>query len=168
MQKDDAFKHLYSMARKAPIYQGLTPKELNLYRAAWREGYRSAAGKKVKPPLKIVYVKTDPDMPVLNNSAVVLSIFNNVLNHFKISKDKIIGKGRYEYLVIPRSMIANLIRDCSTLSYPRIAQIMNRDHTTIIHYIDSKFKQTSIWKNDDNKLIYGNLKGKVLRETRKQ
>ena len=32
-------------------------------------------------------------------------------------------------------MIANLMRECTALSFPEISRIMNRDHTSVIHYV---------------------------------
>ena len=159
------FKHIYSLARKAPLYEALSDRELTLYKAGYRAGYRDALAKKTKPELKIIYKSEDPDRPVVNNVKVVATIFDIILKYFNISQKEILGKGRYRYLVIPRSMITNCIRDCTTLSYPEIARIMYRDHTSIIHHVDAKLKQSSFWKYTNNRQIYGRLKGKVLRET---
>ena len=141
------FKQLYTKARTVPHYEGLSPREIILYRNAWRNGYRHGAAS-VKKTVKQVYkYKHDtPPGPVINNHKIVQDIFTVVTKTLKVSKAEVLGHSRHQYLVIPRSMIANLIRECTTLSYPEVARTLNRDHTSILHYIKTRLTQTTFWK----------------------
>ena len=88
-----------------------------------------------------------PDViTLINNHKIVQDIFGTVTKALKVSKAEVLGHSRHQYLVIPRSMIANLIRECTTLSYPEVARTLNRDHTSILHYIKTRLTQTTFWK----------------------
>ena len=52
------FKHVYSMARKAPEFEGLTNKEFVIYRTAFRNGFRSGAALRQK--IKKVIIPNKP------------------------------------------------------------------------------------------------------------
>ncbi len=164
------FKHVYSMARKAPEYEGLTDRETIIYRTAFRNGFRSGAALRQK--IKKVIIPNRPaDIPagpIINNQKIVDSIYNVVVDYFRVSKVELIGKCRDQYLVIPRSMIANLMRECTALSFPEISRIMNRDHTTVIHYVKTRIGSYSFWKTPNNHKVYNYLKTEVLNETSKK
>ena len=163
------FKQIYSLARKVPHLEGLTEREVTLYRNAWRNGYRAGAAAQQKVQKIIIKHKPAdiPPGPIINNQKIVEAIYNTAIEYFKVSKVELLGRMRDQYLVIPRSMIANLMRECTALSYPEISRIMNRDHTSCIHYIKTRLTNTSIWKIPNNHKIYNYLKGQVLNETSK-
>ena len=164
------FKHVYQMARKAPEFEGLSNKEFVIYRTAFRNGFRSGAALRQK--IKKVIIPNRPaDIPagpVINNQKIVESIYNVVVNYFKVSRIELVGKARDQYLVIPRSMIANLMRECTALSFPEISRIMNRDHTSVIHYVKTRIGSSSFWKIPNNHKVYNYLKTEVLNETGKK
>tara|TARA_R100001463_G_scaffold74213_1_gene128176 strand:- start:184 stop:684 length:501 start_codon:yes stop_codon:yes gene_type:complete len=161
------FKHVYSMARKAPEYEGLSNKEVTIYRTAFRNGFR--AGAALRQKIKKVIIPNRPaDIPagpIINNQKIAETIYNVVVDYFKVSKIELIGKARDQYLVIPRSMIANLMRECTALSFPEISRIMNRDHTSCIHYVKTRIGSSSFWKIPNNHKVYNYLKTEVLNET---
>jgi len=164
------FKHVYSMARKAAEFEGLTNKEFIIYRTAFRNGFRSGAALRQKIK-KIIIPNRPADIPagpVINNQKIVETIYNVVVNYFKVSKVELIGKARDQYLVIPRSMIANLMRECTALSFPEISRIMIRDPTSCIHYIKTRSGSSSFWKVPNNHKVYNYLKTEVLNETSKK
>jgi len=164
------FKHVYSMARKAPEYEGLSNKEIVIYRTAFRNGFRSGAALRQKIKKVIIPNKPAdiPAGPVINNQKIVEAIYNIVVDYYKVSRAELVGKCRDQYLVIPRCMIANLMRECTALSFPEISRIMNRDHTSIIHYVKCRIGSSSFWKIPNNHKIYNYLKTEVLNETRKR
>jgi len=164
------FKHVYSMARKAPEYEGLSNKEIVIYRTAFRNGFRSGAALRQKIKKVIIPNKPAdiPAGPVINNQKIVEAIYNIVVDYYKVSRAELVGKARDQYLVIPRCMIANLMRECTALSFPEISKIMNRDHTSIIHYVKCRIGSSSFWKIPNNHKIYNYLKTEVLNETRKR
>ena len=164
------FKHVYSMARKAPEYEGLSNKEIVIYRTAFRNGFRSGAALRQKIKKVIIPNKPAdiPAGPVINNQKIVEAIYNIVVDYYKVSRAELVSKARDQYLVIPRCMIANLMRECTALSFPEISKIMNRDHTSIIHYVKCRIGSSSFWKIPNNHKIYNYLKTEVLNETRKR
>ena len=164
------FKHVYSMARKAPEYEGLSNKEIVIYRTAFRNGFRSGAALRQKIKKVIIPNKPAdiPAGPVINNQKIVEAIYNIVVDYYKVSRAELVGKCRDQYLVIPRCMIANLMRECTALSFPEISRIMNRDHTSIVHYVKCRIGSSSFWKIPNNHKIYNYLKTEVLNETRKR
>ena len=163
------FKHVYSMARKAPEFEGLTNKEFVIYRTAFRNGFRSGAALRQKIKKVIIPNKPAdiPAGPVINNQKIVEAIYNIVVDYYKVSRAELVGKCRDQYLVIPRCMIANLMRECTALSVPEISRIMNRDHTSIVHYVKCRIGSCSFWKIPNNHKIYNYFNTEVLNETRK-
>ena len=150
------FKHVYSMARKAPEYEGLSNKEIVIYRTAFRNGFRSGAALRQKIKKVIIPNKPAdiPAGPVINNQKIVEAIYNIVVDYYKVSRAELVGKCRDQYLVIPRCMIANLMRECTALSFPEISRIMNRDHTSIIHYVKCRIGSSSFWKIPNNRPVF--------------
>ena len=69
------FKHVYSMARKAPEFEGLTNKEFVIYRTAFRNGFRSGAALRQKIKKVIIPNKPAdiPAGPVINNQKIFRS-----------------------------------------------------------------------------------------------
>jgi len=160
------FKEIYSMARKVPHLEGLSTREIALYRNAFRNGYRAGSAAEQKVQKVIVKYQHDiPPGPIINNQQIVETIFDKVIEYYQVQRSELIGKCRDQYLVIPRSMIANLMRECTALTYPEIARILNKDHTSVLHYVKTRLTKSSFWKEPNNHKIYSEIKGKVLRET---
>lgn len=55
---------------------------------------------------------------------------------FGASKAEILGTSRKAYIVDARTAFANLLRNLKNMTYHQIGAIFNKDHSTIIHYID--------------------------------
>ncbi len=63
---------------------------------------------------------------------IVDKIFSAVYNRYGISKEELLSQKRNKEIAFARHVSIYLIRQISEMSFPGIAKIFNRDHTTII------------------------------------
>lgn len=61
------------------------------------------------------------------------NIIETVTEYFQISQEDIFSNSREKRIVYPRQVITYLLRDILGLSFKNIGNILNKDHTTIIH-----------------------------------
>jgi chromosomal replication initiator protein len=71
----------------------------------------------------------------LNHSTIVgpQQILEATSNIFGITKDQILGRSRQKHIAEARQIAMYLCRNKLDLSFPAVAQIFDRDHTTILH-----------------------------------
>ena len=143
----------------APMYEGLSKRQLLIYKAGFRNGF--SVGSKNTKNIKVKYEHDIPTVPV-HNVNVFEKIIKNVCLYFKVPTSEIYGDRKFRYLVIPRSMIINLARECTRLSYPELSRLLDKDHTTMMFHVKSRMMFRGIWKHDNNHNIYAHLKGQVL------
>jgi len=62
-------------------------------------------------------------------------ILNTVTNYYGVSIEDIKGKCRKRKIVKPRQVIMFLLRTKARMVLSDIGEVMNRDHTTVIHSI---------------------------------
>ena len=62
-------------------------------------------------------------------------ILNTVSNYYGVSIEDIKGKCRKRTIVKPRQIIMFLLRTKARMVLSDIGEVMNRDHTTVIHSI---------------------------------
>ncbi len=67
---------------------------------------------------------------------VVDRIFSSVFNKYGVSKAELLGERRTKNIAYARHISIYLIRQITEMSFPGIAKIFNRDHTTIIASCD--------------------------------
>ena len=72
---------------------------------------------------------------------IVDKIFSAVFNKYGISKADLLGQRRNKDIANARHISIYLIRQISEMSYPGIAKIFNRDHTTIISSCETVSKK---------------------------
>jgi chromosomal replication initiator protein len=66
-------------------------------------------------------------------STTVDKIFSAVYNKYGVSKEEIKGKKRVKNIMWARQVAIYLIREITELSYPNIGEIVDKDHTTVMH-----------------------------------
>ena len=66
-------------------------------------------------------------------STTVDKIFSAVYNKYGVSKEEIKGKKRVKNVMWARQVAIYLIREITELSYPNIGDIVDKDHTTVMH-----------------------------------
>ena len=92
----------------------------------------------------------------------VEKIFTSVFNKYNVSKEVLVSPRRNKEIANARHISIYLIREMTEMSFPNIAKIYNRDHSTIItsyNSMDAKFKTDSAFAaeiNDLKKEIMGN------------
>ncbi len=72
---------------------------------------------------------------------IVDKIFSAVYNRYGISKEELLSQKRNKEIAFARHVSIYLIRQISEMSFPGIAKIFNRDHTTIISSCDQITKK---------------------------
>ena len=74
-------------------------------------------------------------------SVTVDKIFTAVFNKYKISKEDLISPKRNKDIANARHISIYLIRELTEMSFPNIAKIYNRDHSTIIASYNSTYQK---------------------------
>lgn len=77
-------------------------------------------------------------------------IIQTVCKAWNRSLEDVCGKSRKQEVVYTRITIAYVLRRYTTLSIKRIGRLINRDHSTIIHYLkayDSEFRFNKDFRN---------------------
>ena len=136
------------------VYNLLTDREQAIYQAGYSAGMKSN-----EKPFKFV-----PDVTPINSADVFQKIKIKVCSYFKISQEELFAKARNQYLVIPRSIAINLTRELSGFSYPQIAVITDRDHTSLIYHVSLRINKKGIWKIPNNHAVYNLLKKELMNE----
>lgn len=75
-------------------------------------------------------------------STTVDRIFDLVERRYGVSHEDLIGNKRSKEIAFPRHLTIYLIREITEMSYPNIAKLFSRDHTTIISSYDIIQKKT--------------------------
>lgn len=81
-----------------------------------------------KTPVKFLA----PELPLDNFSALV----ERVAGHFQISSEDILDRSRKNEFVLARHSAMYMIRERLNLSYPQIAKIFKRDHSSVMYGIN--------------------------------
>jgi chromosomal replication initiator protein len=58
---------------------------------------------------------------------------NRVAKTYKVAPEDILGRSRQRHITDARWVFIKALRAKGRLSFPRIGQIVNRDHTTVMH-----------------------------------
>ena len=98
---------------------------------------------------------------IYENKVTIDSIQTIVCKYFKISKNEMLSSRRSRYLVRPRQTAIYLAKMLTSKSLPEIGRCFsNRDHTTVIHSVNTIEKL----RKEDNELNIkiDTLKNKIL------
>ena len=77
-------------------------------------------------------------------SITVDKIFTAVYHKYNVSKEDIVGPKRQKEIANARHVSIYLIREMTEMSYPNIAKIFNRDHTTILVSYNTTYQKASL------------------------
>lgn len=72
-----------------------------------------------------------------SEESIIDRIFAYAEKRYGVTRDEIKGKKRNAEIIAARHCVAYLIRKTTNLSLKSIAKMLNRDHTTIMNFIDS-------------------------------
>ncbi len=68
-------------------------------------------------------------------------IIKAVAKYFEITYEDIVGKDRSQKMVEPRKIAMYMVRDMTHLSFPKMGEVFNKDHSTVKHSIDTLEEQ---------------------------
>ena len=77
-------------------------------------------------------------------------IIQTVCKIWNVSLDDVCGRGRKQDIVYTRMTIAYFLRQHTILSTTEIGRLINRDHSSIVHYLkayDSEFRFNKDFRN---------------------
>ena len=145
-----------------------------MYRVGFKTGYKIALehSKKNKPSytthlMKDLRQEKIKKENVLNpNPKEVDIILQAVMNHTYIGKRELFSTCRAAHISVARSLCFVLLRELLHISLPRIGYMVgNKDHTTVIHHLRSKYFKKNLWKpNYKIWLDYKELKNKLQKD----
>jgi len=145
----------------APMYRDLNEREILIYQTGYKNGFAIGKSDKNITKIKIEYKHNTAVLPV-NNAEVFAKIVKVVCHYYQVPTKEIYGKSREGYLIPPRSMIINLARECTTLSYPELGHYLNKDHTTLLYHVKCRLTFKGIFKHDSNHNVFAFLKSDIL------
>ena len=141
---------------KAIMFRKLSPRELQIYRTGFKNGYRLAETHLIyKSQAMADKIKMREDRERIKKQVeykhpVGYETFNKILyvvaSHFNVSTEEVMSRRRLAYMVKPRAVIINYILEHFQISTPKLGMFFNYDHSTIIHYRRQKVKQSGLWK----------------------
>ena len=141
---------------KAIMFRELSPRELQIYRTGFKNGYRLAETHLIyKSQAMADKIKMREDRERIKKQVeykhpVGYETFNKILyvvaSHFNVSTEEVMSRRRLAYMVKPRAVIINYILEHYQISTPKLGMFFNYDHSTIIHYRRQKVKQSGLWK----------------------
>ncbi len=141
---------------KAIMFRELSPRELQIYRTGFKNGYRLAETHLIyKSQAMADKIKMREDRERIKKQVeykhpVGYETFNKILyvvaSHFNVSTEEVMSRRRLAYMVKPRAVIINYILEHFQISTPKLGMFFNYDHSTIIHYRRQKVKQSGLWK----------------------
>jgi hypothetical protein len=129
--------------------------EKKIYNLGYSQGRKSN-----EKPFKYV-----PDRSPINGIDLFSKIKSKISQYYKISEKELFGSQRNSYLVIPRSVAINLMRELSELSFPQISKLTAKDHTTLIYHIALRINKKGHWKIPNNHAVYNQLKTELINES---
>jgi len=141
------------VALKAGHYRELSHLEKNIYKNAFRNGYKLA---KKHTKKTIHYIRTNKIIKKKKDTSfnkphkgMIDSLINKVCIRLEVHKDQVLGKCRKGYLVRARSLIHNVLREKYYMSLPMIGRYFNQDHTTVLNSVQMKQNKRRFWKEDE-------------------
>jgi len=144
------------LGMKAIMFRELSPRELQIYRTGFKNGYRLAETHLIyKSQAMADKIKMREDRERIKKQVeykhpVGYETFNKILyvvaSHFNVSTEEVMSRRRLAYMVKPRAVIINYILEHFQISTPKLGMFFNYDHSTIIHYRRQKVKQLGLWK----------------------
>lgn len=106
-------------------------------------GLNTVPRRRVRGPEELYATKYDKPIgpKILTYSTIVVRDLNNPLREIASKRglrlENVLAKGRSEPEVACRAVMAHYLRSRG-LSFPRIGQMLNRDHTSILHLINTR------------------------------
>ena len=152
----DRKKKQIKLGMKAIMFRELSPRELQIYRTGFKNGYRLAEihtclnSQSLIDKLKMKEDRNRIKKQVEDQHPIGYDTFSKILfvvaKHYNVSTKEVMTRRRLAYMVKPRSVIINYILENFKISTPKLGMFFNFDHSTVIHHRRQKVKQVGIWK----------------------
>ena len=139
------------LAMKAGHYSNLTYKEKQIYKNAFKNGYKLAkihinkSKQEFKPRRIITHSYAVP------NDRVNI-IIDKVCKKYFVSKKELFSKIRTQDVVRARNIIHNLLSEKYNMNLSNIGRYFGQDHTTVLHSLRMKHNKQRFW--DSNQTIW--------------
>lgn len=75
---------------------------------------------------------TRPDGYLLDRKADPVRILAEVARGFRVTPEEILGRSQTRHIAIARMTAMAVVRQATSLSYPAIGRLFDRDHATVI------------------------------------
>lgn len=130
---------------KPVIYENPSYEDRLVYQAGFKAGYRAAMTHKTNSLIR-VYQSKEENLKHVEVKDEIDFIIDSVVSIMQVSEKELYSDCRFKKLATARSIIMNLLRDLSALSYPKIGEIMGgKDHSTVIHHVRMKRDRIRFW-----------------------
>ena len=108
-----------------------------------------------------------PDTKPIHNEKIYDIIIDEVCTWFKIKKSELFSGMRCQYLVIPRSVSINLLRECTSFSFPQLSVLTGKDHTTLVYHVQMRLNKKHYWELDNTHAVYNKIKELINEKSKK-
>jgi len=132
-----------------------TSDEKRIYKLGYHDGEKSN-----EKPFKYV-----PDKQPIDDVNLFSKIKSKVSKYYKISEKELFGPQRTSYLVLPRTIAINLMRELTYLRYSQIGFLTRRDHTTLVYHVGLRLNKKGYWAIPNNHAVYNQLKTELINES---
>jgi chromosomal replication initiation ATPase DnaA len=139
-----------------------------MYRVGFKTGYKIALQQSytVEIMKELRQEKIQTENVINPNPKEVNIILQAVMDYTHIGKKELFSSSRPMHISIARSLCFILLRELLHISLPRIGYMVgNKDHTTVIHHLRSKYLQQGLWKPQHKIWMdYEELKNKLKKD----
>ena len=133
------------MRLKPIMYENPSYEDTIIYQAGFKAGYRAAMTHKTNSLIRIYQTKSE-NIKHVDVKDEIDFIIDSVISIMQVSEKELYSDCRFRKLAISRSIIMNLLRDITALSYPKIGEVMGgKDHSTVIHHVRLKRDRHRFW-----------------------
>lgn len=84
----------------------------------------------------------------------VNNLMKRICSEFDISKKELLSKRRLRYIVLPRQVLMYILRKEYKLTLERIATLLNKNHATVLHSVNTIDNLMSYDSDLKNKVNY--------------
>ncbi len=98
----------------------------------------------VKKPGILLSAKSQPGVDFETPLTPIEDIVQNTSTVFGVEVDAIFSKVRSRPIVAARKMAMTIARDVNKQSYPIIGRLFDRDHTTVLHAVDTTHERLNV------------------------
>lgn len=142
----------YNAERAALTAKQKAREEAKALKAAAEKVKRESYAAKRLAKLKEHQARIRLDPTNFEGAHFVDELVASVAHAFMITPDELRGMSRYPREVCARSVVMRILRDRGKLSLPAIGRVLDRDHSTVCHALNTWEKRARAWP--EMQLVY--------------